>query len=234
MVSNVIGLVQKKGGVGKTTLAAHLSVALAKKGKHVLLVDTDPTQMLGWWWQKRIKQQGVAAIAYVSVAGWKLSQFLADHPKHPDKENIVIIDSPSEPQADIKTVMRAADLLLIPFQPSGFDVELTRHVVSVAKDIHIPYRLVLNRFMAEQNTHNVVTSDLTSMLMRTVVSNRLSYSTTLYEGLTVLEDQTEPPAYVEMLSLGEEVISLLQPAQKEHAVFSGPVSDVRKADPVVL
>ena len=57
MNAQIIGLVNQKGGVGKSTTCANLGVGLAQAGKKVLLVDCDPKcriRHLGSYAEKRI------------------------------------------------------------------------------------------------------------------------------------------------------------------------------------
>ena len=46
---NVITLASRKGGAGKSTLAAHLSAYAHALGRHCLLIDADPQGSLTLW-----------------------------------------------------------------------------------------------------------------------------------------------------------------------------------------
>jgi chromosome partitioning protein len=48
-MGSIIALANQKGGVGKTTLAVHAGVGLARRGARVILVDADPQGNLTSW-----------------------------------------------------------------------------------------------------------------------------------------------------------------------------------------
>ena len=64
----IISLLNQKGGVGKTTLAVHISSGLAKRGRKVLLVDADPQRSALDWSESR---QGDPLFPVIGQPSWQ-------------------------------------------------------------------------------------------------------------------------------------------------------------------
>ena len=64
MTGVVITIGQRKGGAGKTTLAAQLAVAWARGGTRVALLDIDPQASLAAWVDLRRARLGAEAVGF--------------------------------------------------------------------------------------------------------------------------------------------------------------------------
>src|SRR3954469_21515856 len=111
----VVTIAARKGGVGKTTLATHLSVLAASPKMPVLLFDTDPQKSLAWWWKLRetdtphlIECEARELAKIVGVARDEGAAFS-------------IVDTPPHAENSIADAMRVADLVLVPTRPGPFD-----------------------------------------------------------------------------------------------------------------
>ena len=147
MTATIITIAQRKGGAGKTTLAAHLAVTWANKGRVVTLIDTDPQASLSHWYQRREERLGQAGtgLSFVAASGWRAVGEITQRARTSD---IVLIDSPANTDADARAAIRSAGLVLVPVQPSPVDVWATLPTLDIARQERVPALLVLNRVPA--------------------------------------------------------------------------------------
>jgi chromosome partitioning protein len=75
MAGLVITIAQRKGGAGKTTLAAQLVVAWLRPGLRIALLDIDPQGSLAAWVDLRRARLGTEAIGFefAALPGWACS-----------------------------------------------------------------------------------------------------------------------------------------------------------------
>ena len=126
----VITVAQQKGGTGKTTLAANLAAAFAQS-RRVALLDIDPQKSLGrWHGLRRARLEQAASLTFSDISGWRLAAELdrlrRDH-------DVVLIDSPPQLDTDARVAVRAADLVLVPIQPSMPDVWAAEGTLTLAR-----------------------------------------------------------------------------------------------------
>lgn len=106
-----------KGGVGKTTIATHLAAHAALEGFNTVLVDADPQCSSTHWAQRRsVLDSAVLPVDGTSAAKWRR--------RVPDDTQRVVIDAAAGAMArDLETFLAMADAVVVPVQPSTFDIE---------------------------------------------------------------------------------------------------------------
>ena len=113
----VIVVANPKGGVGKSTLATNIAGALARQGHAVMLGDVDRQQSTRHWLKHR--PHGVPAIR-----GWEVSG--GDIVRPPKGTTHAVLDTPAGlHNRRLDEVLKIADKLVVPLQPSLFDIEAT-------------------------------------------------------------------------------------------------------------
>ena len=117
----VIVIANPKGGVGKSTLATNVAGCLAHAGHAVMLGDVDRQQSSRQWLALRPGQ-------LPRIQGWDVN---AEHVLRPPKGvTHVVLDTPAGlHDKRLDAVLRLADKVLIPLQPSLFDIQATHAFV---------------------------------------------------------------------------------------------------------
>jgi chromosome partitioning protein len=120
----VIVVANPKGGVGKSTLATNVAGCLAAAGRAVMLGDVDRQQSSRQWLAQRQQVQPPLP----AIAGWDVTT--DDLVRPPKGTTHVVLDTPAGLHGKrLDAVMKIADRLLIPLQPSLFDIQATHAFV---------------------------------------------------------------------------------------------------------
>ncbi|HZT51642.1 MAG TPA: ParA family partition ATPase [Stellaceae bacterium] len=229
----VVAIAQRKGGSGKTTLAAHLGATWAASGHSVALIDTDPQASLTQWYRRRAERLGPGRVGleFAGVTGWRAAGEVVRYARGHD---IVLVDSPGSAEADVRTTIRAAGLVLVPVQPSPPDVWATLPTLEMAQQEGVPALLVLNRVPARAALTAAMRERLAAYdigLASISIGNRVALAAAFAEGWGIGESAGGSIAANEIAALAAEVLELLpleQPAvvQAEATVAAAPIDRV--------
>lgn len=213
----VIGVVQIKGGAGRSTLATNLAGELAKRGKTVLL-DADMPQGTSASWFA-VRQQRMATTDLISglVADTASNhrELVAKVEQHHDADYIVL-DGPPRGAELTKAILVLADLCLAPVGASAAEIWATGDLLTLVEQANkirpVTARLVWTRYrghtkLAQELTGRVNEAGLTAL--STSLAMRVAYADALGRGLTGAEVQ-DRGAKAEVKALMNEIENLLR------------------------
>ncbi len=127
----LIAFTNTKGGVGKSTLAAHLAIWLFDKGLRVALLDADDQQTSARWVRAAEPAITIVSATEMEAIQKARTELLRSH-------DIVVADTPGKDSDAARTVTFLADLAIVPLQPSKPDL---RAIKDALKSIRLAQEL---------------------------------------------------------------------------------------------
>lgn len=201
-----------KGGTGKTTCVTNIAHSLALKGYRVCVVDADPQGSLRDW-------QDISGWDTFPVIGLDRGQSLRLLRKTftQDSYDYVLVDTPGKAEGITGVAISISDKVIIPVQPSPYDVWATKDVVDLVKarqeiaDGKPAAIFLISRAIPNTNIGKEVFDVLSEYgvsVLKNHTSQRVIYPASASEGKTVLKSKNKD-AIAEINNIAEEISSLI-------------------------
>jgi chromosome partitioning protein len=203
----VFAVINQKGGAGKTTIALNLASAMAEGGARVLLIDADPQQTAQDW--AAVRETPPA----FQVIGLSKPVLHRDLPGMAGDYDHIIIDGAPRNYEVARSAILAADMVLIPVQPSGADFWASRETVRLVQEAHSFKETQKSAFVVSRKIGRTslgrdiaeALAEFQTHILTAGTTQRVAYAESLTAGLTVIESQPRGPAAAEIRTLLAEI-----------------------------
>jgi chromosome partitioning protein len=214
-MGQIVSLVARKGGVGKTTLAANLAGEFASGGAEVRLLDADPQKSLSIW---ASMGSGFLSSRVTAVASNNEKDFEDAVTTLQAQSDILIIDTPPGFAEPALFAAKASELVLVPCGASPLDLAAARDAISLCRQIRKHRRtdepaigLVPSRYLQNSGLGRDLAGALAHLGERTLpgVTQRVALAEAAISGLTIREFAPNSAAHREIRELANAVRSYL-------------------------
>ena len=192
----IISLVNQKGGVGKTTLALHLTTAFHHHGFNTLLLDLDPQSSATEWFDSRADEFPPVR----SIQPARLDKTL-EHARGIDTD-VIVLDTAPHTEAAALAAARASDLVVIPCQPKIMDLRAMRRTADLIRLIKAPSFVLLNgvphQGSVAEEAAEAIQNDIGLPVAPVRLGYRVAYDRSLIAGQTAQEFEPDGKAAQEI------------------------------------
>ena len=204
----IIGLLNQKGGVGKTTLSVNLAASLSRNGARVLLIDADPQGSALDWAAAR---EGEPLFSVVGLPRATVHKEIGQIGKGYDH---IVIDGPPRVTDLARSAIMASDVVLIPVQPSPYDIWAADEVVKLIEEARVYKENIKAAFVVNRKISNTaIGRDVGDALaaypvpaLKSSVTQRVVFAEAAAQGKAVHEIDQEGPAAIEIEAVAAELM----------------------------
>lgn len=204
----IVGVLNQKGGVGKTTLSVNLAACLARTGARVLLIDADPQgSSLDW----AAARQGEPLFSVVGFPRATIHKEIAQLGQGYDH---IIIDGPPRVTDLARSAIMASDIVVIPVQPSPYDIWAAEEVVKLITEARVYKENIKSVFVVNRKiTNTAIGRDVREALaaypihvLDASVAQRVVFAEAAAQGQAIFEIDPTGPAVAEMEAVAAELM----------------------------
>ena len=207
----VVSILNEKGGCGKTTIATNLARGLELEGYEVLIVDSDVQGSARDWGAVDTEVDTPAVI------GMERPTLHKDIPKIAEGSDVVVIDGAARAEKMQTSAIKASDLVLIPVQPSAYDiwssetlvdlVQARREVAGKPDAAFVISRQIVGTNLAGEVQTALESFDLPVLEGRT--AQRVIYAEAASQGLSVIDVDPSSKAADEIRRIVRDILAIL-------------------------
>jgi chromosome partitioning protein len=208
----ILGVVNQKGGTGKSTVATNLAVCFAAEGREVLLIDADPQHTALDWRADRSDDH--VQLQAIGLPVRNLHQELEPFRR---KYEVIIIDGGGRITATARAAVMVSDFIIVPILPSKPDILSTQdffreviNEVTAVKDIQ--GAILINQVQTGTLINREVREHLKELnypVFDIVLHLYVAYKEAMAAGLSVTEYDPKSKAAQEMAAFFHELKEVL-------------------------